>query len=462
MNGIKFKNFVREIKKFGNEEINKFQNELENLLKIEQELRPKKVYEGVLGIAYKVFNSEGEKIYKDVTNRIKQLKGMITFYKESVAYLGKIISAFDNDRTVRFIDKPELLISLLLTGLYQGEFSIEEASLIFGGSMSFNAGHLKGADIPNELKMVMSELGEFYNADGSFKITDKSNFKDLIAYCANYNEFGYLMNVVDHDITIPLDEFISMISNLQKEFMNNFQTTKIDERIPSKVEQLKKTKRKNSDKLAELRQYYKNKELINMPTDLEYFKELLNACQIDEKEQCYIFGLIKRAIKPKISQEDDRDKDLQESILDSCSINTTNLIFLKDPNGNNYFLDDLDQFNLKYQKMIMKILSKINHLNKNNFRPVIVNSDLSIKLYEVFSSDSHVIFYPLEEGIYLIIGASCVRGDYDRIINRFTNPSNKAYIEEIKNMLQNPVEREKLLAETVYPPELGQKRTRQI
>lgn len=454
MNGIKFKNYLRNARELANYNIGLWQEGLYQIRKQIAVLDSKKL-RYFFELLSNTYTDKTEK--ESLIKKAEEIEDKIFSLNESVKHITYFINSFDNDKSIRFIDKIDSLMLFVIEMYIDSCITINEASEIIGSAIAFNAAHLKKCNLSEKQKQILKELGKYYNLDGSFTAYENGDFLELFKSATSIGiSNGDFLNYVAKN-NIPFEEFANLIENLQKSVANS-----VEEKAENDYEEKAEPKRLDGEKLKELRKYYKNKELIEIPNDLEYFKELLNACQIDEKEQYYIFGLIKRAIKAKIPQENISDKGLQESILDSCSINTTNLIFLKDPNGNNYFLDDLDQFNSKYQEMIMKILSKINHLNKINFRPVIVNSDLSIKLYEVYSSDAHVIFYPLEEGIYLVIGASCVRGNYDRIINRFTNPSNKAYIEEIKNMLQNPEEREKLLAETVYPPELGQKRTRQI
>lgn len=127
-------------------------------------------------------------------------------------------------------------------------------------------------------------------------------------------------------------------------------------------------------------------------------------------------------------------------VIDNSNINR--FLFLLNKDNIPYIYEDINSIDQSYRKSISSIISRINPLNKSNFKPL-KNNKLNYQMYEYISSNIRVIFIEIDMGIYIIIGADKVRTNSEVFSNRLK--LNEKVIKEIHSLIKNMDTRNSLL-----------------
>ena len=423
--------------------------------------------------------------------------------KKSSLVVSGIINSLGSDGLTLPISKlTDIWFTFFALSYYKIEtFELAEIIQIIGSIISFNSKYARKNRKANIEKIEsMHVLADYFNPDGSLK------------YNPDYETFANALRQIFHDETNYFDYenyiqlfvgwlFVSNVDNLAAE------ANKIPEQIVTNPSKEIKVEKVDRTALEKLKKYYKNGKLIEMPEDLEEFKALLDACDIDEIEKKYIFSLLDKKeelAKNKILRYLDElsaktylkaigilnsirrtnadyyvlvqtieelqaaadlldagnaeEKDyimaevpthieLLESICvkyDSCEKESTNnLIFLCDQNEVPFILKDIEGLDGSCNKSVAPLFNKVIPANKGYFRKVLTSENLDYNLYEVFNGKTHLIFVEVDAGIYVLIGADSLGNGYKELVNRFK--ANLHIISAIEMQVKDPIARNKIL-----------------
>lgn len=119
-------------------------------------------------------------------------------------------------------------------------------------------------------------------------------------------------------------------------------------------------------------------------------------------------------------------------VIDNDTLNR--FLFLLNKDNVPYIYEDINSLDQSYSKSISSIISRINPLNKSNFKPI-KSSRLNYQMYEYVSSNVRVIFIEIDIGIYIIIGADKVRTSNEIFSNRLRN--NSGFIKQIECLVKS-------------------------
>ena len=250
-----------------------------------------------------------------------------------------------------------------------------EAFKILGSAIKFGEEHPK--KVTDELmKEIVSLLSSYFDVYGNFVyVEDYTNFHNgvnkLLMYIAGLIQFEQKESLCEK---INSEELLRNLVNVYLDFYNSYTI------VPDKSLAIDIQKRGYS---KGLKQYYRNGNLIEIPYDLSEFINLLKENNISIDEQRHILSLIEEKAHEKhevelqgfyLSGESEivlagnKFLDNAKSYQEMYSVN---VIFLKDINNESYFNSDLNKIDNSIQKRVTSLLSKINVVNKRNFRKFI-------------------------------------------------------------------------------------------
>lgn len=402
-----------------------------------------------------------------------------------------IINAMDNDKIINYIDLERLLAHLASSTLSTAD-TFEIFSLAVGFDIKYLQMHpnIKVANFE-----YVEKLSSYFNVDGTLKINDDiesfklillgilSNF--MLSYSA-LAEFGILTSAINKSNVSQIYDIIDEYADL---FTRNIEKAKnaisVDKTPKERIDVSINLSVIDRMYLDELKRYYRNNELVEIPEDMEAFLELLDKCEIEEAEKRYILGLINEA--KKVSQDrivkylnpgdrkvyekaleilsglhhnngdyyvlvqflddlktvgdileetqDEEDKIYLEAEVSDLIIkieeviskyldkeeSENTILFLLDENEVPYLKLDSDLLDGSFYKMVCNGIKKIRKDNQSNFRLVMTNDNISYKVYDILSSKLHLSFIEIDNGIYLLLGADVVSRGYDSIIRRASN-----------------------------------------
>lgn len=435
--------------------------------------------------------------------------------KEVIFKLQNYINVYDEKRVKSPLEIGNLLI--MLEELYINAFlNVKDISVLLGMAIVCNAKN-PSYNSNNYLTPFLS----YYNADGSFMFNeDIDGFKELInqflkvtideirrmhedenyLFVGDISENEGKMEVGTREDNYFDDRNIEKEKELFRKICNLLRLS--NERYLASLNEVKEKTKQNVTipfkYLAELQKYYRNGELIAVPSDMNEFVILLDNCGFSDEEIIYLLSLIEEATKPErdaISShlsnndlvvyeeakrilenisEDDPDYcmveecfsgllslwELIEVTTDDAEIEylleeknsiisclkefiekyrkVNNIVFL----DKNAFDEDLSKLG-KMPKNLRFMFDKITKENQLDFKRVITNSDIPYLPYEVESNGVSIFFIEIDFGIYVIIGAGITGKSYRKIISRIYD--NELKIQNLEMLVGEIEARNKLL-----------------
>lgn len=205
------------------------------------------------------------------------LAGDYMAVEREIFYVKKIISSFENDKVINVIGYSVYLYDLAIKAYHDGFITIEDISRIMGATFAYNCNHPKKMESAGFNYLDYQEIGAFYDETGDFEYQDMYEGLGKLYY----EHLGRDKDISDAIGTL-YDEFVAGYVEPPVEFKVEF----VEEKIPY-------------GKLRELQKYYKNGELLEIPSDFEHFDALLNECFIGEDERIYIRRLMKQALNER-------------------------------------------------------------------------------------------------------------------------------------------------------------------
>lgn len=156
-------------------------------------------------------------------------------------------------------------------------------------------------------------------------------------------------------------------------------------------------------------------ELYN-DEDREYFDEIINDAINKLKILLNMFHIDKKIRKPEV-------------------------VFLSDIKSNCYFKEDLDNIDHSLKSKIDLLLEKVK--SGNNHRTVLDGNLKAGELLFINGSNLSISFCKIAFDTYLIIGVHSINEGFNLDINRYH--LNKKYIEELKELMKNDDDRNKMV-----------------
>jgi len=423
-----------------------------------------------------------------------------------------IINAMDNDKIINYIDLERLCVHLVESFL-----SAKDSLDILGAVVSFDMKYLqKHPNVEVLNSWCVEDLSFYFNEDGTFKENASiEDFKECLleileAYiktCKDYLEVGYFN---DSKFNCNVERLNQLLNECCKLLEQGYRGEKVsNQKFETTLDTLSIKPSVDRKYIEELRKYYRNNEIVCIPEDMDMFMELLDNCEIDEKEKKYILNLIselkeieehnelkylnpsdkliyeralsilnglhhtdgdyyvlvqllddlKAALNILCETESEEDKEYLEAEVSDLIIkieevvnkygeeklSENTILFLLDENMVPYIKQDSELLDGSFYKMVCNGIKKIRKDNQSNFRLVMTNDNISYRVYDILSSKIHLSFIEIDSGIYVLIGCDVISHGYEDIVKRAH--SHESEIKELELLVKNDNSRNRVLTE---------------
>lgn len=412
----------------------------------------------------------------ELTNMLKEALGDLTKYdiksakerlKEHIEILSthiytcdSQIRAFDNEKAIGAIEDFPLFYVTLISIICKNRLTNKEAIKIFGSAISFKGKKTGENKTPEDLWKCDFEslrpLSNYFDIYGNFQ-----NGGDAELLMILFNQLSKATRLKELGIKndeLKLIKYTSLSSKLMIELKSSYEEylkTAIKREVKAEIKKEKKSEVREealepviveTEKLSFLTN--EDKEIYLMActlisslggrSDYDYYMEALLDIQsleelYNEEDKEYFDEIINDAIN--------KLKILLNMFHIDKKIRKPEVVFLNDIKGNCYFKEDLDNVDNSLKSKIDLLLEKVK--SGNNHRTVLDGNLKAGELLFINGSNLSISFCKIAFDTYLIIGMHPINEGFNLDINRYH--LNKKYIEELKELMKNDEDRNKMV-----------------
>lgn len=382
---------------------------------------------------------------KTQINKLNELKQVYAIFCSSInatieehKTTQKMINAFENDKIKDPIND---IRELFLQIKYNKTMTIAEISQIIGMAVSFNSQYAAKNKNHNIQHLdLINILTQYYNPDGTLKYNEDietfiNTMKTLTAVDHHkYELFNQLFNFTGLFTIQALTEFL-IYNNFRLQNNNTSSTENTKEQIKEDYSIAPETR----EALEELKKYYKNGTIIEIPKNLDEFNRLLETCSLDEKEKTYIINLINQKLAELKSTIIQKYLNEEEQSIYVNAINLLNSFNYS--NGDSYILK---QYIEELQTILEMLEAETNEDNQNylleEIRTIISELSEICNKYtkEDTQSTNKFIFLLNKDNIpYICDDKDTLDSPYKKAINSLISKIDKANQSQFRKILNN-------------------------
>lgn len=412
----------------------------------------------------------------ELTNMLKEALGDLTKYdiksakerlKEHIEILSthiytcdSQIRAFDNEKAIGAIEDFPLFYVTLISIICKNYLTNKEAIKIFGSAISFKSKKNGENKTPEDLWKCDFEslrpLSNYFDIYGNFQ--NGGDAELLMILFNQLSKATRLKELAIKNDELKLIKYTSLSSKLMIELKSSYEEylkTAIKREGKPEIKKEKKSEvRKEAldpiiveaEKLSFLTD--EDKEIYFMAcnlisslagrSDYDYYMEALLDIQsleelYNDEDREYFDEIINDAIN--------KLKILLNMFHIDKKIRRPEVVFLSDIKGNCYFKEDLDNIDNSLKGKIDLLLEKVK--SGNNHRTVLDGNLKAGELLFINGSNLSISFCKIAYDTYLIIGVHSINEGFNLDINRYH--LNKKYIEELKELMKNDDDRNKMV-----------------
>lgn len=396
----------------------------------------------------------------DIKSAKERLKKHIGMLNTQIYICDSQIRAFDNEKAIGAIEDFPLFYVTLISIICKNCLTNKEAIKIFGSAISFKGKKTGENKTPEDLWKCDFEslrpLSNYFDIYGNFQNGgDAELFMILfiqLSKATRLKELG-----INND-ELKLIKYTSLSNKLMIELRSSYEEylkTAIKREVKPEMKKEKKSEvRKEalgpiiveSEKLSFLTNedkeiYLGACNLISSlvgRSDYDYYMEALLDIQsleelYNDEDREYFDEIINDAIN--------KLKILLNMFHIDKKIRKPEVVFLNDIKGNCYFKEDLDNVDNSLKSKIDLLLEKVK--SGNNHRTVLDGNLKAGELLFINGSNLSISFCKIAFDTYLIIGVHSINEGFNLDINRYH--LNKKYIEELKELMKNAEDRNKMV-----------------
>lgn len=396
----------------------------------------------------------------DIKSAKEVLKEHIEILSTHIYTCDSQIRAFDNEKAIGAIEDFPLFFVTLLSIICKNCLTNKEAIKIFGSAISFK--------------------GKKNGENKTFEDLWKCDFESLKPLSNYFDIYGNFQNGGDSELLMILFNQLSKATRLKELAINNDElklikytslSSKLMIELRSSYEEYLKTavKREIKTEIKKEKKSEVRKEalgpIIVEPEKLSFLtnedKEIyLGACNLISSlvgrsdYDYYMEALLDIQSLEELYNDEDREY-FDEIINDAINklkillnmfhidkrIRKPEVVFLSDIKGNCYFKEDLDNIDNSLKSKIDLLLEKVK--SGNNHRTVLDGNLKAGELLFINGSNLSISFCKIAYDTYLIIGVHSINEGFNLDINRYH--LNKKYIEELKELMKNDDDRNKMV-----------------
>ena len=412
----------------------------------------------------------------ELTNMLKEALGDLTKYdiksakeglKEHIEILSthiytcdSQIRAFDNEKAIGAIEDFPLFYVTLISIICKNCLTNKEAIKIFGSAIFFKGKKNGENKTPEDLWKSdfesLKPLSNYFDIYGNFQNGGDSEL--LMILFNQLSKATRLKELAISNDELKLINYTSLSSKLMIELKSSYEEylkTVVKRELKPEIKKEKKSEvRKEAlepvivetEKLSFLTD--EDKEIYLMActlisslagrSDYDYYMEALLDIQsleelYNDEDKEYFDEIINDAIN--------RLKILLNMFHIDKKIRKPEVVFLNDIKGNCYFKEDLDNVDNSLKSKIDLLLEKVK--SGNNHRTVLDGNLKAGELLFINGSNLSISFCKIAFDTYLIIGVHSINEGFNLDINRYH--LNKKYIEELKELMKNAEDRNKMV-----------------
>ena len=396
----------------------------------------------------------------DIKSAKERLKKHIGMLNTQIYICDSQIRAFDNEKAIGAIEDFPLFYVTLISIICKNCLTNKEAIKIFGSAISFKGKKNGENKTPEDLWKCDFEslrpLSNYFDIYGNFQ-----NGGDAELFMILFNQLSKATRLKELGINndeLKLIKYTSLSNKLMIELRSSYEEylkTAIKREVKPEMKKEKKSEvRKEalgpiiveSEKLSFLTNedkeiYLGACNLISSlvgRSDYDYYMEALLDIQsleelYNDEDREYFDEIINDAIN--------KLKILLNMFHIDKKIRKPEVVFLNDIKGNCYFKEDLDNVDNSLKSKIDLLLEKVK--SGNNHRTVLDGNLKAGELLFINGSNLSISFCKIAFDTYLIIGVHSINEGFNLDINRYH--LNKKYIEELKELMKNAEDRNKMV-----------------
>ena len=398
----------------------------------------------------------------DIKSAKEVLKEHIEILSTQIYICDSQIRAFDNEKAIGAIEDFPLFYVTLISIICKNCLTNKEAIKIFGSAISFKGKKTGENKTPEDLWKCDFEslrpLSNYFDIYGNFQNGGEAEL--LMILFNQLSKATRLKELAINNDELKLIKYTSLSNKLMIELRSSYEEylkTAIKREVKPEIKKEKKSEvRKEAldpiiveaEKLSFLTD--EDKEIYLMAcnlisslvgrSDYDYYMEALLDIQsleelYNEEDKEYFDEIINDAIN--------RLKILLNMFHIDKKIRKPEVVFLNDIKGNCYFKEDLDNVDNSLKSKIDLLLEKVK--SGNNHRTVLDGNLKAGELLFINGSNLSISFCKIAFDTYLIIGVHSINEGFNLDINRYH--FNKKYIEELKELMKNAEDRNKMVLE---------------
>lgn len=412
----------------------------------------------------------------DIKSAKEVLKEHIEILSTHIYTCDSQIRAFDNEKAIGAIEDFPLFYVTLISIICKNYLTNKEAIKIFGSAISFkgkkNGENKTFEDLWKCDFESLKPLSNYFDIYGNFQNGGDSELLMIL-----FNQLSKATRLKELGINndeLKLIKYTSLSNKLMIELRSSYEEylkTAVKRELKPEIKKEKKSEvRKETlgpiiveaEKLSFLTD--EDKEIYFMAcnlisslvgrSDYDYYMEALLDIQsleelYNDEDREYFDEIINDAIN--------KLKILLNMFHIDKKIRKPEVVFLSDIKGNCYFKEDLDNVDNSLKGKIDLLLEKVK--SGNNHRTVLDGNLKAGELLFINGSNLSISFCKIAFDTYLIIGVHSINEGFNLDINRYH--LNKKYIEELKELMKNDDDRNKmvldgnLVIETSVPRKKG-------
>ena len=396
----------------------------------------------------------------DIKSAKEVLKEHIEILSTHIYTCDSQIRAFDNEKAIGAIEDFPLFYVTLISIICKNYLTNKEAIKIFGSAISFKGKKNVENKTPEDLWKCdfesLKPLSNYFDIYGNFQNGGDSEL--LMILFNQLSKATRLKELAINNDELKLIKYTSLSSKLMIELRSSY-----EEYLKTAVKREIKTEIKK-EKKSEVRKEALGPIIVE-PEKLSFLtnedKEIyLGACNLISSlvgrsdYDYYMEALLDIQSLEELYNDEDREY-FDEIINDAINklkillnmfhidkrIRKPEVVFLSDIKGNCYFKEDLDNIDNSLKGKIDLLLEKVK--SGNNHRTVLDGNLKAGELLFINGSNLSISFCKIAYDTYLIIGVHSINEGFNLDINRYH--LNKKYIEELKELMKNDDDRNKMV-----------------
>lgn len=396
----------------------------------------------------------------DIKSAKERLKKHIEVLSTHIYTCDSQIRAFDNEKAIGAIEDFPLFYVTLISIICKNYLTNKEAIKIFGSAISFKGKKNVENKTPEDLWKCdfesLKPLSNYFDIYGNFQ--NGGDAELLMILFNQLSKATRLKELAIKNDELKLIKYTSLSSKLMIELKSSYEEylkTAIKREVKAEIKKEKKSEAREealepviveTEKLNFLTN--EDKEIYLMActlisslvgrSDYDYYMEALLDIQsleelYNEEDKEYFDEIINDAIN--------KLKILLNMFHIDKKIRKPEVVFLNDIKGNCYFKEDLDNVDNSLKSKIDLLLEKVK--SGNNHRTVLDGNLKAGELLFINGSNLSISFCKIAYDTFLIIGIHSINEGFNLDINRYH--LNKKYIEELKELMKNDDDRNRMV-----------------